>query len=104
MSKWDCETFVFLYKTYNFQATTKQLPSKPPDEFRPKDLPKPQRLFENVPQNNETGAFKPLITSKPHAMIPLEESLSEVTDSNGKQLYVGLPLISSTNHKTTKLH
>jgi exosome complex exonuclease RRP6 len=99
-----CETFVFLYKTYNFQATTKQLPSKPPDEFRPKDLPKPQRLFENVPQNNETGAFKPLITSKPHAMIPLEESLSEVTDSNGKQLYVGLPLISSTNHKTAKLH
>ena len=99
-----CETFIFLYKTYNFQATTKQLPSKLPDEFRPKDLPKPQRLFENVPQNNETGAFKPLITSKPHAMIPLEESLSEVTDSNGKQLYVGLPLISSTNHKTAKLH
>lgn len=68
------------------QVTTKQLPSKLLNELRSKDLPKPQKTFEHVPQNNETGAFRPLITSKPHAMIPLEESLSEATDLNGKPL------------------
>jgi exosome complex exonuclease RRP6 len=40
------------------------------------DIPKPQRRFEHVPTNDEKAAFKPLLTSKPHAISPLEQSLS----------------------------
>ena len=39
-------------------------------------MPKPQRLFRHVPSNDETGAFKPLLRSKPHALVPLEESIA----------------------------
>jgi exosome complex exonuclease RRP6 len=40
------------------------------------DIPKPQRSFEHVPTNDEKDAFKPLLMTKPHAIIPLEQSLS----------------------------
>ncbi|KAF2671926.1 hypothetical protein BT63DRAFT_384403 [Microthyrium microscopicum] len=43
---------------------------------------KPQRFFEEPPNNKETGAFKPLLTSKPHAIVPLEESLRHQSPFN----------------------
>ncbi|EMD00152.1 hypothetical protein BAUCODRAFT_366269 [Baudoinia panamericana UAMH 10762] len=43
-------------------------------DWRKSDIEKPQLLFENVPTNNETGPFLPLLQSKPHAMRPKEES------------------------------
>ena len=51
----------------------------------PKNLPKPQLAFEHVPNNNESGGFRPLLSSKPHAQIPLDESLETFRDSNGRE-------------------
>ncbi|KXT10745.1 hypothetical protein AC579_6848 [Pseudocercospora musae] len=39
---------------------------------RDQQIEKPQLLFDNVPKNDETGPFKPLLLSKPHAAVPLE--------------------------------
>ncbi|KAF2099970.1 hypothetical protein NA57DRAFT_65802 [Rhizodiscina lignyota] len=55
------------------------VPSKkkwsPYDFFKTGNLTKPQLLFEHPPRNDETTPFKPLLTSKPHAIVPLEDSL-----------------------------
>jgi exosome complex exonuclease RRP6 len=40
------------------------------------DIPKPQLLFEVPPDNQSTEPFRPILTAKPHAIVPLEESLS----------------------------
>ncbi|KAF2000324.1 hypothetical protein P154DRAFT_534681 [Amniculicola lignicola CBS 123094] len=52
-----------------------------------KQFPKPQILFEHVPQNNETGGFRPLLTSKPHAKVPLAACLKAFKDDGGKEQY-----------------
>ncbi|KAL8845971.1 MAG: hypothetical protein Q9221_008903 [Calogaya cf. arnoldii] len=44
-------------------------------EYRYQNLPKPQRLFRKVPNNDDNTPFKPLIHSKPNAVVSLEESL-----------------------------
>jgi exosome complex exonuclease RRP6 len=48
---------------------------------------KPQKTFEHVPGNDETGPFKPLLTYKPHAIVPLEKSLKTQTDYDGVDKY-----------------
>lgn len=45
------------------------------------NLLKPQRTFDVVPTNDDVGPFKPLLTSKPHAQVPLYESLVLEKDS-----------------------
>lgn len=52
-----------------------------------KHIPKPQLSFEHVPKNKETGGFRPLMSSKPHAKIPLEVCLKTFKDSNGREQY-----------------
>ncbi|EMD68657.1 hypothetical protein GGP41_008665 [Bipolaris sorokiniana] len=52
-----------------------------------KIIPKPQLQFEHVPTNDETGGFRPLATSKPHAKIPLEECLKTFRDKRGREQY-----------------
>ncbi|KNG52667.1 exosome complex exonuclease rrp [Stemphylium lycopersici] len=52
-----------------------------------KIIPKPQLSFEHVPTNDETGGFRPLVTSKPHAKIPLEECLKTFKDKRGREQY-----------------
>ncbi|CAA9962130.1 Exosome complex exonuclease Rrp [Pyrenophora teres f. maculata] len=52
-----------------------------------KIIPKPQLKFEHLPTNNETGGFRPLLTSKPHAKIPLEECLKTFKDRRGWEQY-----------------
>ncbi|EME78040.1 uncharacterized protein MYCFIDRAFT_107101 [Pseudocercospora fijiensis CIRAD86] len=37
-----------------------------------RQLEKPQLQFQHVPKNDETPPFKPLLLSKPHAVVPLE--------------------------------
>lgn len=49
--------------------------SRPDKAYRTQNIAKPQLLFEDVPTNNESTPFKPLLRSKPHAIIPLEESI-----------------------------
>jgi hypothetical protein len=49
--------------------------------FRPRysryELDKPQLLFDRKVNNQETKPFKPLLVNKPHAIVPLEESLAD---------------------------
>lgn len=49
---------------------------KPGKAYRNQNIPKPQLLFNNIPTNEERSPFKPLLRSKPHAIVPLEDSLS----------------------------
>ncbi|RAL10895.1 exosome nuclease subunit RRP6 [Aspergillus homomorphus CBS 101889] len=44
-------------------------------DYGPSKIPKPQLLFDHLPDNTDTSPFKPLLKSKPHALVPLEESL-----------------------------
>lgn len=44
-------------------------------EYRYQNIPKPQRLFRKVPTNDEAAPFKPLLHSKPNAVVSFEESL-----------------------------
>lgn len=55
--------------------------------FRDQDIPKPQRLFANVPRNDESAPFKPLLRSKPHATLPLDQSLEMVDNGEGVKQY-----------------
>lgn len=38
-------------------------------------IPKPQLQFQRPPTNHETACFKPLLRSKPHAIVPLDKSI-----------------------------
>ncbi|RDA89083.1 hypothetical protein CP532_2251 [Ophiocordyceps camponoti-leonardi (nom. inval.)] len=48
---------------------------------------KPQLLFERKPDNFPSGPWKPIITSKPHATVPLDESLVLVLREDGTLQY-----------------
>lgn len=52
-----------------------------------KIIPKPQLQFEYVPTNDESGGFRPLVTAKPHAKIPLEKCLQTFKDKHGREQY-----------------
>jgi exosome complex exonuclease RRP6 len=80
--------------------TELQTGAKPrPNIAEKKHIPKPQLLFEHVPTNNETGGFRPLITSKPHAMVPLETCLKTFKDRKDREQYAHrTPDISSNLH------
>ena len=55
--------------------------------YRDQDLPKPQLLFDKVPTNDETTPFKPLLRSKPHAVVALAESLTLDATEDGNMQY-----------------
>ncbi|KAL5354145.1 exosome nuclease subunit [Pseudogymnoascus australis] len=57
------------------------------NSFRTQNLVKPQLSFLNKPANHENGPWKPLIHSKPHAIVPLEESLGPVMDDHQQEHY-----------------
>lgn len=50
-------------------------------------ITKPQLSFHRKVDNYETGAWKPLLTTKPHALVPLEDSIG--TDDKGQVMYLG---------------
>lgn len=50
-------------------------------------LQKPQRLFEHKPNNYETGGFRPILTSKPHAKVSLAKSTKAFRDGNDHEQY-----------------
>jgi exosome complex exonuclease RRP6 len=43
--------------------------------YGPSKIPKPQLLFHRAPDNADVSPFRPLLTSKPNAIVPLEKSL-----------------------------
>ncbi|KAF2400100.1 hypothetical protein EJ06DRAFT_549457 [Trichodelitschia bisporula] len=47
------------------------------------DIEKPQTLFDDKQDNSEGRKFKPLLTQKPHAMMPLKESIGYGTNGYG---------------------
>ena len=55
--------------------------------YRDKDLPKPQLLFNSIPTNDQVTAFKPLLRTKPHAIVPLEHSLGPIFSEDGFKQY-----------------
>ncbi|TIA29773.1 hypothetical protein D6C78_10018 [Aureobasidium pullulans] len=50
--------------------------------LRTQDIPKPQQNFVDIPTNFESGPFKPLLDSKPHAIVPLTKALEPFKDEN----------------------
>lgn len=53
--------------------------------FRRANIIKPQNAFEKQVDNFAVGPWKPLLTSKPHSIVPLKDSLSVVADDNNQQ-------------------
>ena len=49
-------------------------------------MQKPQLQFEHLPTNMESGPFKPLLLSKPHALVPLETQ-AVATDEPSQSQY-----------------
>ncbi|MCJ1285057.1 exosome nuclease subunit [Xylographa opegraphella] len=83
------------YTGTNKQFTSSQTSTPAPMTIRKsfaskqksQDIPKPQLLFNKVPDNQETNAFKPLLRAKPHAIVPLQESIGPVTREDGVEEY-----------------
>jgi exosome complex exonuclease RRP6 len=56
---------------------------------------KPQNAFERKVDNFDTGPWKPLLTTKPHATLPLDKSLTTFVDGDDTTQYdhlIFLPL------------
>ena len=53
----------------------------------PQLVAKPQNGFLKAPNNNEKTPFKPLLHSKPHAILPLTHSLTRVKGDDGLERY-----------------
>lgn len=63
--------------------------------FRRANIIKPQTTFEQQVDNFAVGPWKPLLTRKPHAMVPLEDSLGVAVDENNQQQYDYTPFLPS---------
>jgi exosome complex exonuclease RRP6 len=74
------------------EATNRQQEKKFPTiyDYGPSKIPKPQLLFRNAPNNHDTSPFRPLLKSKPHAIVPLEQSLQLVETEKKPALYVSI--------------
>ncbi|KAJ5808548.1 hypothetical protein N7474_009817 [Penicillium riverlandense] len=70
------------------RAPAKKPPQKFPTiyDYGPSKIPKPQLLFDHKPDNYDLGPFRPLLKTKPHAIVPLEESL-QTREVDGKTGY-----------------
>lgn len=58
------------------------------NNFRNKNLDKPQLQFRTKINNHDTSPFRPLLTSKPHAIVPLEDSIRSTVDDDLQTQYV----------------
>lgn len=58
--------------------------------IRNANVKKPQLDFEMPPNNFPDGPWKPILTEKPHAKVPLEKSLVTFVGDNGAPQYVGV--------------
>ena len=57
-------------------------------DYKNQAIAKPQLLFKKVPNNEDTSAFKPLLRTKPHALVPLQESVGPPLSENDFKEYV----------------
>ncbi|RDW73902.1 hypothetical protein BP5796_07344 [Coleophoma crateriformis] len=65
----------------------KKNPSSLGNAFRTQNLVKPQLAFNVKPDNFDNSTWKPLLKSKPHATVPLEESLDFITNEFQQKQY-----------------
>lgn len=66
----------------------KKAKSKALDPFmRNANIIKPQNAFDVKPNNLDTSPWKPILTKKPHALVPLERSLVTFKDENQSTQY-----------------
>ncbi|KAL2000731.1 hypothetical protein VTN02DRAFT_2685 [Thermoascus thermophilus] len=67
----------------------KRAPSKFPSiyDYGPSKIPKPQLQFDRAPDNSDVSPFRPLLQTKPHAIVPLEESLQLVDSGTQPPFY-----------------
>lgn len=85
--------------------------------FRRANIIKPQTAFEQQVDNFAAGPWKPLLTRKPHAKVPLEDSLDVAIDENNQQQYdytfflpsltlnwAGKPLCELSKNARAKFH
>jgi exosome complex exonuclease RRP6 len=49
------------------------------------NIPKPQLAFERKVDNFSEPPWKPLLTTKPNALVPLEESLQVIVAEDGSK-------------------
>ena len=61
---------------------------KPGKAYHSQAIAKPQLLFSKVPANEETTPFKPLLRTKPNAIVGLDESLELFDGADGSKQYV----------------
>ncbi len=55
--------------------------------YRTQNLIKPQLAFDVKPDNDDTSPWKPILTTKPHATVPLKKALSIVKDEREQEQY-----------------
>lgn len=87
-------------KNENYPEPASAPPTKKPrttdqldqPNWRRANIVKPQNAFEQKFDNFATGPWKPLLTRKPHATVPLEESLSLNLNQEYDHLVI-LPLL-----------
>lgn len=80
------DEYTGVVKRLSFAAQTTAVTPRPNMADR-NEVAKPQLQFDHVPTNNEVGGFRPLVTAKPHAKVPLEQCLKAFTDKNGREQY-----------------
>lgn len=76
------------------QATKPKKAKSTAKVIRNANISKPQVTFERQPDNFPTFPWKPILTSKPHAKISLEESLVTVPNEAGTPQYDDLPYVT----------
>lgn len=84
---------------------------KPMDQLdvgmRRANILKPQNKFERKPDNFDHGPWKPLLSHKPHAIIPLDRSLGSFVDEYQITQYaytIYLPLAVHSTRAIEQLH
>lgn len=55
--------------------------------MRRANILKPQNTFQVKPDNQDTSAWKPKLTQKPHAVLPFEKSISTFSNEVGTTQY-----------------
>ncbi|PSK38486.1 hypothetical protein B9Z65_6039 [Elsinoe australis] len=65
--------------------TSTARPSRISQALRSQDITKPQLSFSVLPTNDDVAPFKPLLQSKPHATVPLEQSIQQYEGEDGLQ-------------------
>ncbi|KAL8341465.1 hypothetical protein RB601_005573 [Gaeumannomyces tritici] len=77
----------------------KSKPGQLDRSLRYANIIKPQKAFDTAPDNFGKGPWKPILSTKPHATVPLEQSLSTFQDDDGETQYdylLYLPLLKPT--------